>query len=330
MATGSLAAVAGREETAPRAPGGRLWALAAYFNPVGYARRKRNYRIFRRHLAVPLVTVELARSPSRFELARGDAEILIQHVGEDYLWQKERLLNLALQSLPPDCDRVAWLDCDLVLPGREWAGAVDVALERFPLVQAFRRFYELGPDAPPDGLSPQQAIGSGLSAGYRLVSGTPAELVFATGLGNRIKRGSTVGLAWAARRALLDRHGLYDACVVGGGDKALISAAVGRYEEVSSLEMNERQIEHYLGWARPFFADVRAQVGYVEADLYHLWHGDLRFRKHHDRQRAFRRFCFDPFVDVALDAHGCWRWNSDKPDMHAFLREYLESRREDG
>jgi hypothetical protein len=37
-----------------------LWAIAAYFNPARYARRLANYRVFREHLAVPLVAVELA------------------------------------------------------------------------------------------------------------------------------------------------------------------------------------------------------------------------------------------------------------------------------
>lgn len=36
-----------------------LWAITACFNPQGWARRRANYRVFRRHLGVPLLTVEL-------------------------------------------------------------------------------------------------------------------------------------------------------------------------------------------------------------------------------------------------------------------------------
>jgi hypothetical protein len=250
--------------------------------------------------------------------------------GEDGLWQKERLLNLALRALPAGCDRVAWLDCDVVIASSDWAPRVHAALDRFPLVQAFRRFHELDAAAPTDDLSPAIAIGGGESFAHRPACGETVEQLFSPGRGNRIQREMTVGLAWAAHRALLDRHGFYDACVVGGGDKAIISAALGRYESMSSLDANERQMGHDLRWARPFFSDVRGRIGSVDAEVYHLWHGDLSFRKHRARHRQFARFSFDPFVDIALDARGGWRWNSDKPEMHTYVSEYLASRREDG
>jgi hypothetical protein len=304
--------------------------LTAYFNPFGYRRRLANYRVFRKALPIPLVTVELARSAARLELGAEDADILLQRIGEDCLWQKERLLNLALRALPADCDRIAWLDCDLIFDGSDWAAAIHDTLDRFPIAQAFHNFYELGADVSPQDVAPAVAIGGGVSIAYRLAAGDKVEEIFAPGLGNRLQRAYTGGLAWAARRALLDRHGFYDTFVIGGGDKAILSAALGRYEYVWTLEPNESQMEHYLRWARPFFADVQGQIGYVAADVYHQWHGDLRLRKYRDRHRGFRRFDFDPAVDIALDASGCWRWNSDKPEMHSYVRDYLASRREDG
>jgi hypothetical protein len=309
---------------------GRLWALAAYFNPAGFERRRTNYRDFRRRLPVPLATVELARSPDAFQLRDGDADILIQLTGEDTLWQKERLLNLALRALPAECDQVAWLDCDIIFDTPDWPARVSAALEQHPLVQAFARFFELDAEADADSLHPGVSIGGGASAAHRLANGVTVEQLFAPRLGNRIQRGHTVGLAWAARRALLDRHGLYDACILGGGDKAMMSAALGRFEYVVSLDLNERQMAHYLAWARPFHADVAARIGTVDATVYHLWHGELRYRQHRHRHRLFREFGFDPYADVALDAGEVWQWSSAKPEMHAFFRSYFASRREDG
>ena len=34
--------------------------------------------------------------------------------------------------------------------------------------------------------------------------------------------------------------------------------------------------------------------------------------------------------DIALDDVGVWRWNSDKPAMHAYVRDYFAARKEDG
>lgn len=91
-----------------------MWVITTYYNPVRYKRRLSNYKIFRANLGVPLVTVELSFN-GQFELTEKQADILIQISGGAVLWQKERLLNVALQALPSSCHKVAWLDCDIFL-----------------------------------------------------------------------------------------------------------------------------------------------------------------------------------------------------------------------
>ena len=98
---------------------GSVWGITCYFNPIGYRTRLANYRIFRERLIVPLITVELSRDAD-FHLRPGDADILVQIKCRDLLWQKERLLNIGLQSLPHDCHTVAWLDCDTVFESDDW------------------------------------------------------------------------------------------------------------------------------------------------------------------------------------------------------------------
>jgi hypothetical protein len=111
-----------------------LWAITSYFNPAGYRTRLENYRRFRAHLTVPLVTVE-ASFDGRFELGPADADILVQRHARDVLWQKERLLNVALGFLPAECDRVAWLDCDVVFAADDWPKRACAALTTHSLVQ---------------------------------------------------------------------------------------------------------------------------------------------------------------------------------------------------
>src|SRR5271169_6865582 len=74
-----------------------MWAITSYFNPIPYRRRSFNYHVFRRNLDLPLVTVELGFD-GRYELTNKDADVLIQIDGGAVLWQKERLLNLALRA----------------------------------------------------------------------------------------------------------------------------------------------------------------------------------------------------------------------------------------
>ena len=41
-------------------------------------------------------------------------------------------------------------------------------------------------------------------------------------------------------------------------------------------------------------------------------------------------FRLDPDEDIRLTVEGLWRWATDKPEMHAYVREYFALRREDG
>src|SRR5262245_59277853 len=99
---------------------GPLWAISSYYNPQGYWRRQQNYRLFRQHLTVPLLTVELTFD-GRFELSGDDADLMVRCTGGDVMWQKERLLNIALARLPTNCEHVAWIDCDVVFERKNWA-----------------------------------------------------------------------------------------------------------------------------------------------------------------------------------------------------------------
>src|SRR5262245_9561759 len=125
-----------------------LWAITCYFSPTGARSRLAHYRAFRKALTVPLVTVELS-SGSDFHLQATDAEILIRVKSPDVMWQKERLLNIALRSVPRECSVVAWLDCDIVFQRHDWPEATCRALDRFPLVQMFDELCDLPRGATP-------------------------------------------------------------------------------------------------------------------------------------------------------------------------------------
>lgn len=307
-----------------------LWAMTAYFNPMGFRRRLVNYHAFRARVNVPLITVELAYGP-QFELADGDADLLVRRRGRDVMWQKERLLNVALSALPARCDKVVWLDCDVVFEADDWGERLSALLDRFVLVQAFSRAYHMSQTWKPNDAG-TSILFTQPSVVEAVASGTPADHILASRLPSG--PGSTnKGLAWAAHRRLLDKAGFYDACIVGGGDLALVSAVYGCFD-VAMRTMNDRQKAHYLTWARPWHAMLVAESGgevaFLDCGVRHLWHGEIEHRRYRERHDGLRRYDFDPFEDVAHDDSGVWRWNTDKPEMHEYVRSYFASRREDG
>lgn len=327
----SLSAVNGANRSRLKEP---VWAITSYFDPTGRKRRLKNYREFRRRLQVPLVAVELSFD-GPFDLTPDDAEILIQVRGGSILWQKERLLNLALQALPSSCDTVAWLDCDTVLTRSDWASELRRLLHKCAIVQLFERMYHVPPDRdiPPDYKADATAarrVPSFQGESFQGVAcllakgNLPAETFRIAGLSQLYKYNP--GMAWGAKRATLESIGFYDAAILGTGDKAMFSAACGYATDYAAGRyLGPLAKTHYLEWAERFYQAARRQIGYIEGELLHLWHGDLVNRRYSNRHALFAKFEFDPYTDIALNEEGVWHWSSEKAEMHEYVRAHFET-----
>ncbi len=311
----------------PRRPGYDLWAITAYFNPFHFRRRLRNYRTFRRELAVPLATVEIAFDGD-FELGPDDADVLVSLQGGDVMWQRERLLNVAAAAVPAACRKLVWMDCDTVFGADDWPERVSRALDEWPLVQPFERVYHLARDVErPD---PAGAEFAQQTIPVAVAAGRPARECM-----GGVRQGFTgtcvMGMGWAVRREVVERVGIYDACIVGGGSRQIVCAAYGCFDEAVRLAlMNGRQRDHYLAWAERFYGEVRGRVAAVGGDLFHLWHGSMADRQYRERYEGLTRFDFDPYLDLAVGPDRAWRWNSAKPELHRYVRDYLAARKDDG
>lgn len=272
------------------------------------------------------MAVELSHN-GHFQLRPEDAEILVQIECKDLLWPKERLLNVALQSVPRDCRIVAWLDCDVVFEEPDWTERTAGLLEKFKIVEPFSLAYETAKDKSPG------EPGSKREEGYSLMYALAHQVVPPEILrGNmRVEKRISSGLAWVARREVLDQHGFYDACIMGSGNRAIACAALGRFDDaIHYLQMNPIWAKHYMEWAQPYFDTVQGSVGYTDGGLFHLWHGELENRRYAERHEYLSKCGFDPTKDVYIDDNGAWRWSGAKTEMEKYIRDYFQSRREDG
>jgi hypothetical protein len=328
------------EDDTPRArphrssPNRRFWIVTTYYNPCAYRSRLENYHHFRRGLSAPLLTIELAR-PGRFELTEEDATRLVRVESDDVLWHKERLINLALDHLPPECEELAWLDCDILFESDAWIDEASLALKNHALVQCFTRVRYLPRNARLSAPLAAQtyltrpSLGARLQRGEDVFSSTPTSLADAVRHG--VAWSCAAGAAWSMRRDVLASVGLYDAMIVGGNDGALAHAALGEPDRlVRMFRFSPAHAEHYLDWAAKFRSIAEDGIGVVAGDIYHLWHGNLRDRRYGLRQAILRKFAFDPNLDVGVAESGCWRWTSDKPALHQAIADFFASRREDG
>jgi len=297
---------------------GSLWAITSFFNPSGATRRVENYRRFRAALPVPLATIELAFG-EEWHLASQDADLYVPIRDGDVMWQKERLLNLLLPRLPSQCRYVAWLDADVLMADHDWPTRAAEALDRAPLVQLFSVVRYLDRAG-----SQREAGGMKVASVVAEVQGGQTAAAVLERVTNRSAGAPAGGMAWAARRELLERHGFFDASVIGGGDTALACAAYGVPQVAARLHhMNPMQAARYEAWAKAFQRDVAGQVGLVDGEIQHLWHGELTARNTAERHVALVAQGFDPAVDLVPGSQGAWRWASAKPALHALLRDYF-------
>ncbi|MBA4030793.1 MAG: hypothetical protein C0478_07855 [Planctomyces sp.] len=284
-----------------------LHAVTCLFNPCRYRRIWRNYDLFRERLNAPLTTVELSYDGT-FHVP--DAIQLLGDPAKHTLWQKERLLNLAIQAVPDEYDSIAWIDADVLFTDVHWRERTEEALSRSPVVQLFDQVALL------DAQGEVHEIRPGVVAKF---SQTRDPSV----------RFAHPGFAWAARREALPA-GLFDQDVVGGGDTTMLHGwlrtTVPFLDELRSTGWR-RAISR---WEELSFPAVQGRLGHLCGTIRHLWHGDRKNRHYVDRMRWLTEHDYDPASDLRIDEQGLWTWNSHKPAMHSAIRRYFHLRQDDG
>lgn len=287
---------------------GSLVALTTYYNPLRGERRRRNYQVFRAHVGVPLVTVEWSREGD-FELAPGDAEVLLRVSGGDLLWQKERMLNIGLAHIREQrlADDVAMLDADVVFEDADWPQRVRAALDAHPLAQCHSHVTYLArqPVWPAtraallqlraEATAPSQA--SALASGKPLYADNPAlAAVFATLL---TPATGHPGMTTAIRVSRMPAFRFYENNIVGAGDSVLVAAASGRLDELfGNRPYAKRHEEDIRAWAAHCVGSGALGLGVAHNGILHLWHGEPGHRQYTQRLQILASHDYDPARDV--------------------------------
>ncbi|MCC5603385.1 hypothetical protein [Nostoc favosum] len=303
-----------------------LWIITTYFNSCNYQTKLKNMTAFRERIeaaGLNLIIVECAFNEQGFTLSNSSKNTRIVKVkATDVMWQKERLLNIALSQLPTACKKVAWIDCDLLFNNSKWAVEASNLLDVFPVVQLF----EMGIRLPKD-QKIYRREGERSKSFASIYQDKPNHIYK-----GYMQHGHT-GFAWAARKDLLLKHQFYDAAIVGGGDEYMVHAMCGAWYSIcvaKNLGKSKYHFNYFINWAEKFYEDVLGQVGCVSGSVLHLWHGDSKDRQHFERNIQLHFSNFDPENDITIDENGCWKWNSNKPYMHEWIKEYFSLRKEDG
>lgn len=303
----------------------RFWCVTVIFNPAGYRSRLDNYYTFRERLEkqnVKLLTVELAFNDQEHSIPSGDRVLHLR--SNSILWQKERLLNYAMENLPPECDMVGWIDSDLLLPDG-WDEQVVNKLEKVDFVQLFEKVVHLKQ-------GDRRYAGERIDVKQGIV--WQSKLYGKNWLPYRQNRQifhSEPGYGWAAkRRAFQMTDGLYDRLIVGSGDNWLADCLLGSFQLHHYLaKLTSHQKTDMDEWKLKFNTGTDKSVDYLPVEIYHLWHGSVKDRAYTTRDLIFKQFDFDPKKDISM-VDNVWEWSSDKPGFHRAVVDYFRNRKEDG
>jgi hypothetical protein len=292
-----------------------MWGITTFFNPAGYANKLENLRRFRessKRQGLRLMVVELAFGDAPFEVPADSANIIIRRRTNSVMWQKERLLNIGLSFLPP-AETVAWIDADIVFENEDWIAHAERLLQQFKVVQLFDVAALLDPAGEVE----------------QVQNGTAYEKELA----QKQVIGGHSGFAWAARAEILRKHGFYDKDIAGSGDFTMACAMWNLWEEWGGLKWRELFFtpEHLADidrWGKSFYEDVRGNVSYVPGKAFHLWHGRQEDRDYLNRYIGVKNEGYDPATDIRIAENGCWEWASDKPELHRYVKQYFDARKE--
>lgn len=299
--------------TPPKRDVDRIAAIAVLFNPANYLKLVTNYQVFAEaweESGIPLHTVEVLL-PGQTKSITGPN---VMHLNAKVpFFHKESAINYAVKQLPTEVDSVCWVDADFVWDNYLWVGALRRSLALNPVVQMWRLLHDLDED------------------------GSTSRTFSALELSQN--KGSPGG-AWAAdRRLFTDYGGLFDRCIVGGGDSC---AAAGfrepfhkqhtrsgdswnsRILEIMGRRLPESVLVDYEVWRKKVSEWVGGRVGLLHEDANHLFHGRRDRRNYGDRYLLVK--------DVSSDDHltrgdgGLFEWKYPHPEVDESLMEFFKGR----
>jgi len=317
---------------AQRLPGS-LWCLCPYFNLTNSVNRTENFRVFYHRMmehGVNILFAEQALHDKAFELQDivHEHQLPVRLCADKILWQQQTLINLLLEHLPDDCDKVCWIDSDVMFGNEDWHVNVSRMLEQYKMVQCFSHMAYL-----PRGVEfvdeleinsfPQRM--DDCSRWYGYINGiSNADINMSNG---------HAGLVWAARRSVLEEvGGLYDECIFGGGDQLIArAAAYAQYDAELCVEHTRFQLSSYFNWAERMRNAVWPYVSHVPGIAYHLYHGSLRNRGYEASRLVLKELGYNPYMHITKRSNGLWTVTDNGESMWVDKEavKFFKNRKED-
>lgn len=289
---------------------GKLAIIVPFFNYNINRRMMDNYKKFRDNLSHNDVFVIESTMDGNYAFPESANFMRILAKPENLMWQKERMINLALQQVPAEYTNIAWIDADLIFTDPNWVAELNDKLDHYAFVQLFDRAEWLDIDG---------------NVGMKFRSPFSP---------SREDLRHHVGFAWAARREVLELcGGLFDYHVTGNGDCFIYHALTG----VSDNDMGRLSSEiinalpgfnySFYKYRKVMQLYTNSSVSCLSGTVQHLYHGSLAGRKYSGRQQILIKNDFDPMSDLRISSSGLFEWvdNGNTRNIKQMICEYFHN-----
>jgi hypothetical protein len=243
-----------------------LAVLFVFFDYCGSARILINYlyMIEKMKLAnIPVFTMELVIHGKRPKIS--DAF----HVyASSYLFQKEHLIRLLEKKVPDTFTKLVCLDADLIYTNPDWYDMLSETLDTSNIVQPFSYAHWLD-------ITYKNIEKSALACTY-LKDKT-------RGFWANKSQEYHPGFGWAFTRTWYQSSGFYDLSIVGCGD-SIFAYTINKLDFITEKTKLYRKTRD--DWASKI-SDIT--VGFLDVEIYHLFHGPLAKRQYVSRDEPFEQ-----------------------------------------
>lgn len=281
-----------------------LAVLFVFFDYCGSARILINYLYMiekMKQANIPVFTMELVIHGKRPKIS--DAF----HVyASSYLFQKEHLIRLLEKKVPDTFTKLVCLDADLIYTTPNWYDMLSQTLDTCNVVQPFSHAHWLD-------ITYKNIEKSALACTY-LKDKT-------RGFWENKTQEYHPGFGWAFTRTWYQTSGFYDLSIVGCGD-SIFAYTINKLEFINEKTKLYRKTRD--DWALKI-SDII--VGFLEVEIYHLFHGPLAKRQYMSRD--------EPFEHIE-DVSSIIEYNTDgvleltKPELNQAMFNMWTRRDDDG
>ena len=306
---------------------GSFWGITTFFNPQGYKNKLEHYKVFRENAkrqGLKLLVIECALKDNGYEIQEEDADILVRVKSNSVLWHKERLLNIALKHLPVDCDKIIWIDCDVIILNDNWIKETAELLEDYIIVKPFSKAIRL------DRKETKMLIKNNSLNDFENKRRDSAETYSIEN--NPFWFLSVFGIA--ARRKTMDKIGFFDTTIAGNGDSLMISAFLNIDPVIPrkplTAEINQNFLSEINNWNKMTATEIRKSIAALDGIMIHLFHGSLKEKKYDNRFDFLADNGYNPKTFLTKNEYDCYEWTEKGQKLGRELEYYFLERNETG